>query len=80
MAACLGMKKWKLLKIIIIENGHVLESSDNLLTPAGKLTNAFSSLFSLIMAERSEAKSAKRSFASKYFEFLYLTRSFGSRF
>jgi hypothetical protein len=28
------------------------------------------------MAERSEAKSAKRSFASKYLEFLCLTRSF----
>jgi len=32
------------------------------------------------MAERSEAKSAKRSFASKYFKFLFLTRSFASRF
>ena len=32
------------------------------------------------MAERSEAKSAKRSFASKYFKFWFLTRSFASRF
>jgi len=32
------------------------------------------------MAERSEAKCAKRSFASKYFIFLFLTRSFSSRF
>jgi len=32
------------------------------------------------MAERSEAKSAKRSFASKYFKFSFLTRSFASRF
>jgi hypothetical protein len=32
------------------------------------------------MAERSEAKSAKGSFASKYLEFLFLTRSFASRF
>ena len=32
------------------------------------------------MAERSEAKSAKRSFASKYFKFAFLTRSFASRF
>ena len=31
------------------------------------------------MAERSEAKSAKRSFASKYYWFLFLTRSFASR-
>jgi len=35
---------------------------------------------SLKMAERSEAKSAKRSFASKYFKFSFLTRSFASRF
>ena len=35
------------------------------LTPAGKVTNLLSSFFSLEMAERSEAKSAKRSFASK---------------
>jgi len=32
------------------------------------------------MAERSEAKNAKRSFASKYFKFSFLTRSFASRF
>jgi len=32
------------------------------------------------MDERSEAKSAKRSFASKYFKFLFLTRSFASLF
>jgi len=32
------------------------------------------------MAERCEAISAKRSFASKYFKFLFLTRSFASRF
>jgi len=32
------------------------------------------------MAERSEAKSAKRSFASKYLNFVYFTHSFASRF
>jgi hypothetical protein len=32
------------------------------------------------MAERSEAKSAKRSFASKYIEFWFLTRSYASRY
>jgi len=35
---------------------------------------------SLKMADRSEAKSAKRSFASKYFKFKFLARSFASRF
>ena len=35
------------------------------LTPAGKVTNKLVASFSLKMAERSEAKSAKRSFASK---------------
>ncbi len=35
------------------------------LTPAGKVTNKLSTCISPKMAERSEAKSAKRSFASK---------------
>ena len=39
------------------------------LTPMGKVTNYLSNLISLKTAERSEAKSAKRSFASKYLEF-----------
>jgi len=44
------------------------------------MTNKLSAYFSIKMAERSEAKSAKRSFASKYLNFLFLTRSFASRF
>jgi len=32
------------------------------------------------MAERSEAKNAKQSFAPKYLKFSFLTRSFASRF
>jgi len=32
------------------------------------------------MAERSEAKSAKRRFATKYLKILFLTRCFASRF
>ena len=45
------------------ETGRKLEPKS--LTPAGKVTNFLSSLFKLKMAERSEAKSAERSFASK---------------
>jgi len=40
-----------------------------ILTLAGKVTNLLSASVSLKMAERSEAKSAKRSFASKYLKF-----------
>jgi hypothetical protein len=40
-----------------------------LLTPVGEITNSLSALISLKMAERSVAKSAKRSFASKYLNF-----------
>jgi hypothetical protein len=36
-----------------------------ILTPVDRVTNKLSSLISLEMAERSEAKSAKQSFASK---------------
>ena len=50
------------------------------LTPAGKVTSKLSTSFSLKLTQRSEAKSAKRSFASKYLKFLFLTRSFASRF
>ena len=51
-----------------------------ILTPAGKVTNKLSNWISLKLAERSEATSAKRSFASKHFKFSFLTRSFASRF
>ena len=47
---------------------------------AGKVTYKLSDSVWLKMAERSEAKSTKRSFASKYFKFLFLLRSFASRF
>ena len=47
----------------------LLNSPHGCLTPAGKVTNLLAFLFSLKMAQRSEAKSAKRGFASKYFEF-----------
>jgi len=50
------------------------------LTLAGKVTNLFSSSVSLKISERSEVKSAKRSFALKYSLFRFLTRSFASRF
>ena len=40
------------------------------LTLAGKVTNLLSIIIFLKMAERSEAKSAKRSFASKNLKFL----------
>ena len=45
------------------------EIANNLLTLAGKVSNHFSTLISLTIAERSEAKSVKRSFASKYLKF-----------
>jgi hypothetical protein len=38
------------------------------------------SLISLKSTERSEALSAKHSSASEYFEFLFFTRSFASRY
>ena len=41
------------------------DNSFTKLTRAGKMTNKLAALFSLKMAERSEAKSAKRSFPSK---------------
>ena len=50
------------------------------LTHVGKVTNYLSTSICLKMAERSEAKCAKRSFASKYLKFWFLTRSFASRF
>jgi len=52
----------------------------NWLEFAGKMTKLLSFLFWLKMDERTEAKSAKRIFASECFEFLFLTRSFASRF
>ena len=51
-----------------------------ILTPAGKVTSLLVALFLLKVTERSEDKSAKRSFASKYLEILFLTRSFALRF
>ena len=50
------------------------------LTPTGKVTNKLVALFSLKMAERSEAESVKRSFASKIKIRVILTRNFASRF
>jgi len=50
------------------------------LTLSGKMTNKLFSWISLKIAERSEAKSAKRSFASKIKIWNVLTRSFASRF
>jgi len=41
------------------------------LTLAGKVTNSLSTSIFLKMAERSEAKSAKRSFATKYLDFYF---------
>ena len=51
-----------------------------ILTLAGKATNKLSTLISLKMAERSVAKSAKQSFASKIKIKGVLTRNFASRF
>ena len=57
------------------------------LTLAGNVTILMSTKTSLKMAERSEDKSSKRSFASKYvilkfkyLKFLVLAQSFASRF
>jgi serine/threonine protein kinase len=50
------------------------------LTRAGKVTKKLSILFLLKMAERSETKCAKRSFASKIKIKDIFTRSFASRF
>ena len=45
------------------------EKKSKKLTSAGKVTNKLSNLISLKVAERSETKSAKRSFSSKYLQF-----------
>ena len=50
------------------------------LTLAGTATNFLSTSISLKTAERSEVESAKRSFASKFINFYFMTRSFASRF
>ena len=51
-----------------------------ILTPAGKVTNKLSPLYSFKIAKRSEAKSAERNFASECFDFIFLARSFASLF
>jgi len=63
------------------EKQHLI-NSQNLLTKIFRniFGYDFFSLSSLKMGERSEAKSAKRSFASKYLKILFLTQSFASRF
>jgi len=50
------------------------------LTSTGKVTNKLVIFIWLKMAERNEAKTAKRSFASKINKEDILTRSFASRF
>jgi len=44
------------------------------------MNNFFQNKFDQKWLSEAKLKSAKRSFASKYFKFLFLTRSFASRF
>ena len=54
--------RWRLLNIYFYPKNIKLKKS---LTPAGKVTNKLSTFISPKIAERSKAKSAKRSFTSK---------------
>ena len=58
--------------MIASEKEEVLGISERGLTLADKMANFLSTLISLKMAEPSEVKNAKRSFATKYFEFNFL--------
>jgi len=63
----------------IIDTGQKISEKEGFII-AGKMTKKLTTLISIKRAERSEAKSAKRSFASKIKIRDILTRSFASRF